>query len=227
MLITKLVKTALSGGVKGHFGQWAEDVLVRKLFPRKKTSGIYLDIGAYHPFKHSNTAYFWLKGWHGFNIDANPNTINLFNKARPTDTNIWTAIIPEKDYRAGIREVDLMLPAKKDHASGVSATGTCHSNTALERDFKESQKVSAKSISQIITDFNISNIDYLNVDVEGYDSVIIQEFDFAVFHPKVISIEDYSEDMAKLLSSEISTFLFSKGYLLMGRAGPTSIFYLP
>jgi hypothetical protein len=26
----------LSGGIKGNFGQWAEDVKVRKLFPKNK-----------------------------------------------------------------------------------------------------------------------------------------------------------------------------------------------
>lgn len=93
-MLIKLTKTILSGSIKGHFGQWGEDILVRKLFPRKKSTGVYLDLGAYHPFKHSNTAFFWLKGWHGFNIDANPETIKIFKKTRPKDINIHSAAIP-------------------------------------------------------------------------------------------------------------------------------------
>jgi len=222
-LITRLARTFLSGSYKGHFGQWAEDVLVRKLFPRKKTSGIYLDIGAHHPFRGSNTAYLWLKGWRGFNIDANPQTIKLFNQVRPSDKNIWTAVISQMEYFNGVREVDLMLP---NCDGDVSAIGTCSTAVGLERGFNKRLKVPAKSISQVMIDYNIHEFDYLNIDVEGYDEEIIRDFDFSIIRPKVITIEDYSENIKKVLLSNISTVLFSKGYDLVGRAGPTSIFHL-
>ncbi len=51
----------LSGGIKGNFGQWAEDVKVRKLFPKIKKDGVFVDLGAYPPFFHSNTVYLWIK----------------------------------------------------------------------------------------------------------------------------------------------------------------------
>jgi hypothetical protein len=54
--IQYLIEAIFSGGIKGHFGQWAEDVIVRKLFPKNKNHGIYLDLGAYHPFIFSNTS---------------------------------------------------------------------------------------------------------------------------------------------------------------------------
>lgn len=132
MYITRLLKTILSGNSKCHFGQWAEDVLVRRLFPGKKTSGIYLDIGAYPPFKYSNTAYFWLKGWHGVNVDANPKTIALFNKIRKNDINLCAAVITEEECKT-IKEIDLSLPSKKDGKHGISAIATCCPNVALER----------------------------------------------------------------------------------------------
>jgi len=94
MKFSRVIAAFLSGSIKGHFGQWGEDVLIRKLFDRKLSDGFYLDLGAYHPFTHSNTAYFWIKGWSGINVDANPYTIDLFNKTRPNDQNIWAAIIP-------------------------------------------------------------------------------------------------------------------------------------
>jgi len=42
------LKAVFAGNAKGHFGQPAEDALVRKLFP-KRMSGTYLDLGAFHP----------------------------------------------------------------------------------------------------------------------------------------------------------------------------------
>jgi FkbM family methyltransferase len=226
MKLVNLAKALFSGNAKGHFGQWAEDVLVRKLFPKNKTTGTYLDLGSYHPFKHSNTAYFWLKGWHGFNIDANPNTIKLFNRTRPDDRNIWTAIVPQVEFGNGLSSVNLMLPSKKDASSGISATGSVHPSVSSDRSFSESISVPAISVAALLEKYNIGDVDYLNVDIEGYDQAIIEEFDFSRCHPKVISIEDYSNNIRDTLSSGITAVLSANGYVLVGRAGPTSIFIL-
>lgn len=222
--IKRLADALLSGSIKGHFGQWAEDVLVRKLFPKNKKNGIYLDIGAYHPFTHSNTAHLWMKGWQGFNVDANPNTIRLFEKYRSKDTNVWTAIIPKADYDSGIHEVSLMLPSKSDYSSGVAATGTVNNSIGSERRFTDKKLVPAISIAALIEKFKIANIDYLNIDIEGYDEAILSEIDFSSISPAVVTIEDYSENFENLVSSRITSLMNKNGYLLTGRAGPTSIF---
>jgi FkbM family methyltransferase len=222
--INKLVSALFSGGIKGHFGQWAEDVLIRKLFDKSKKNGVYLDIGSYHPFAHSNTAYFWMKGWRGFNVDANPHTIKIFNKYRPSDTNIWTAIVPAADYDNGTRQVSLMLPAKADYSSGVAATGTVNDSVGNERGFSETLKVPAMSVASLLKNENIKNIDYLNVDIEGYDEIILSEIDFSMVAPTVVTVEDYSDDFEILVSSGITNLMKKNGYALAGRAGPTSIF---
>jgi hypothetical protein len=48
-------------------------VLSRLFGPRK--SGFFIDIGAHHPFRYSNTYMFYKKGWRGINIDATPGSI--------------------------------------------------------------------------------------------------------------------------------------------------------
>lgn len=222
--ITKLASALFSGGIKGHFGQWAEDVLIRKLFDKSKRNGVYLDIGSYHPFTHSNTAYFWMKGWHGFNVDANPHTIKLFNEYRPTDTNIWTAIIPAVDYENGTRRVSLMLPSKADYSSGVAAAGTVNNSVGNERGFSETQEVPATSVASLLENKNIKNIDYLNIDIEGYDEIILSEIDFSIITPTVVTVEDYSDNLEQLVNSRITNLMKGNGYALVGRAGPTSVF---
>jgi Methyltransferase FkbM domain len=226
MDISKIVKAVFSGNAKGHFGQWAEDVLVRKLFDRKKKTGTYLDLGAFHPFQHSNTAFFWLKGWHGYNVDANPATIKLYEKTRPGDVNIWAAIIPEVDYQSGTRTIDLLLPSREHLPNGVSTTGTVNPHVGSDRNFKDKLPVPAKSIMSILSENGIKTVDYMNIDIEGYDEAIIKDIDFSTFRPTVISVEDYSDDLALIMESAISKTLFANGYKLVGRAGLTSIFKL-
>lgn len=222
--INKLASALFSGSIKGHFGQWAEDVLIRKLFDKTKKTGVYLDIGSYHPFTHSNTAYFWMKGWHGFNVDANPHTVKLFNKYRPTDANIWAAIIPAVDYESGIRQVSLMLPSKADYSSGVVAAGTVNNSVGNERGFSETQEVPAVSVASLLKNKDIKNIDYLNIDIEGYDEVILSEIDFSIITPTVVTVEDYSDNFDQLVNSRITSLMKGHGYALAGRAGPTSVF---
>ncbi len=222
--IRKMISAVFSGGIKGHFGQWGEDVLVRKLFPRNKAHGIYLDIGAYHPFIHSNTAFLWMKGWSGYNVDANPRTIKLFEKHRSKDKNIWAAIVPLSEYENGVHQVSLMLPNEADHPSGVTATGTVSSLEGGQRGFSKSQKVPALCVSALVGKFKISKIDYLNIDIEGYDAAILSEIDLEKMQPSVVTVEDYSESFATLLSSKITKIMASNNYALAGRAGPTSVF---
>jgi hypothetical protein len=165
-----------------------------------------------------------MKGWRGFNVDANPHTIKIFNKYRPLDTNIWTAIVPAADYDNGTRQVSLMLPAKADYSSGVAATGTVNDSVGNERGFSETLKVPAMSVASLLKNENIKNIDYLNVDIEGYDEIILSEIDFSMVAPTVVTVEDYSDDFEILVRSGITNLMRKNGYSLAGRAGPTSIF---
>ena len=222
----KLTAALFSGSIKGHFGQWGEDVFLRKIFPKNKNNGTYLDIGAYDPFMHSNTAYLWMKGWTGFNVDANPHTIQRFNKIRPNDKNIWTAIIPNSDYENGMRNVDLMLPVNADYSSGIAASGTVNKNTGGERSFTRSVPVPASNVLSLIHDHNIGTVDYLNIDIEGYDEIILSELDLIKLSPIVITIEDYSSNFEALMSSNITKSMEKSDYSLAGRTGPTSIFVL-
>jgi hypothetical protein len=70
-----------------HYSQNGEDIILQSLFPREHT-GFYVDVGAHHPYRISNTYLLHQQGWSGINIDPNPETIAFFNRARPKDINI-------------------------------------------------------------------------------------------------------------------------------------------
>jgi hypothetical protein len=78
------------------YAQEGEDrVLLRLLEPLKK-SGFYVDVGAHHPVRFSNTYFFYLRNWHGINIDPLPGSMALFNRDRPRDINLELAIASEE-----------------------------------------------------------------------------------------------------------------------------------
>lgn len=215
--------------LKGHFGQWAEDVVIHKLFPREYKTGIYVDIGAYHPFTHSNTAYLWLKGWRGVNVDANPNSIELFKKTRPNDININGAIVPQDffDENNSRKTVPLYLP-KSVLGKSINACGTCDVVTANNRGFANDAalQIPAYTINEILEASLHANerIDYLNIDIEGMDEAVLVDVSWQQFTPIIVSIEDYSENLVLATKSKICQLMNDVGYNIVARVGPTSIF---
>lgn len=74
---------------KNFYSQDGEDTLLTAFYESQpEYKGFYVDIGALHPLRFSNTQIFYDRGWHGINIDATPGSMKLFNKVRPNDINI-------------------------------------------------------------------------------------------------------------------------------------------
>src|SRR5437868_6288327 len=73
------------------YSQDGEDLVLSR-FLSSENKGFYVDVGAHHPTRFSNTYFFYKKGWRGINIDAMPGSMIAFDKMRPRDTNVEAAI---------------------------------------------------------------------------------------------------------------------------------------
>lgn len=73
------------------YSQNGEDRVLWRYFERQR-NGFYVDIGAHHPFRFSNTALFYEANWRGINVDAMPNSMKAFNKYRKRDVNLESAV---------------------------------------------------------------------------------------------------------------------------------------
>jgi FkbM family methyltransferase len=220
LLINRILKVLLYRKIKGHFSQYGEDIVIHKMFPRNKKTGTYVDIGAYHPFKFSNTAYLWLMGWSGVNVDANHKSIKLFKRVRPSDINIFGAVVSSE-----IAKNHSTVPIYS-LGDNIHAMGTCDTATADERGYSKAFDVPTHTINSILEQTPNREIDFLNIDIEGLDQTVLSEIDFNIFLPKVICIEDYANDVSAALISTITTKLVSAGYSMKARVGPSSIFQL-
>ena len=85
----------LDGYALKSYSQEGEDMILRRLFEKQQT-GFYVDVGAHHPKRFSNTYFFYKKGWKGINIDAMPDSMKPFNKIRPRDINIEKPVSDKK-----------------------------------------------------------------------------------------------------------------------------------
>lgn len=220
------ILTALfSGNIKGHFGQYGEDILIHKIFSKRVESGFYVDIGSFHPYQYSNTAYLWLKGWSGINVDANARSIMKFNKVRPNDINIHAAVIAREKADSN-KTTQIYTDCPDTESSSINPMGTVDEKTARARGFLKTTWVPALKIDDVLKRAPGNSIDFLNMDIEGLDETIIQEIDFLKYQPKLICIEDSVESISELIHTKITKKLTASGYSLDYRIGPSSIFRL-
>ena len=74
------------------FSQEGEDLVLYRLLGHQ-TKGVYVDVGAHHPYRFSNTFKFYLLGWSGINIDPLPGSKQLLDEKRPRDINLEAGIL--------------------------------------------------------------------------------------------------------------------------------------
>ena len=157
----------------------AVDLIINYIFKDQNT-GTYVDIGAQHPISNNNTYLLFKRGWSGVNIDLDKKNIDLFNISRPRDINLNFAISDKQ------QEVELYF---YHDASPINT---------LNKQVADFQKASVKSVKKI-NSYTLNNIlekidfkkkiDYMNIDVEGYEEKVLSGFDINRYRPNVISVE--------------------------------------
>lgn len=160
------------------YSQWGEDLVIEKFFKNK--IGKYVDIGCFHPIRHSNTCLLYNKGWRGTNIDLNPTSIELFNIVRREDKNILATLSDKNN-----KEVDIFF---EHNFSPINSLNLKNFDSDKKNYFKK--KAFTKKFSELIN----FNFDFLNIDCEGEDLNILKTIDFKKFTPNLICIEINSDE---------------------------------
>ena len=198
---------------KTSFAQEGEDMIINRFFEHKKR-GIYVDVGAHHPFRFSNTCYFYRKGWSGINIDPLPGTADLFKKYRKRDINIQKGV--------SIKEEQLLYYAFKEPAynSFNEEKANEYIKAGLGLPLLSKTKIDTVPLKKIL-DENLragTTIDFLTIDTEGLELQVLQSNNWEKYQPTIIIIEDQTIEIKKHLSSELNLFLEKQNYSLVSKS---------
>jgi FkbM family methyltransferase len=161
-LFLKLLPAGLKYRIEQPLRQKLSDGILSYSHGRK--TGFFIDIGAHHPIRFSNTYRLYLEGWRGINVDAMPGSMKPFNLLRPFDKNLEIGVAAQ--------EGELTF-----HIFNEPALNTFSQEEAARKDGKGGyfvqQKVQVKTLplSKIISEHLPvnTNIDYLNIDAEGLE----------------------------------------------------------
>lgn len=164
------------------FAQNGEDLVILGLVGSEfDNKGIYVDIGAYHPFRFSNTFLLYLHGWRGVNIDANPDAVELFDRLRPDETNIRALV----DCTEGKRYYTYFAEPAYNSIRESSAPPANPPSEMIGSEEIETQEINKLLLLHV----GDKKFDFLNLDMEGVDLSVLKSIDFSRFRPKVIAIE--------------------------------------
>ena len=185
--------------------QEGENIILERIFA-KKYKGFFVDVGAHHPIRFSNTIDLYNRGWNGINIEPNDDIIRLFDKLRSRDTNINLGISSEikKATYYKFREPALNTIDKK----------------ICDLRVKQGFKVISKKNIQITTLKKIldeqykkkkfNKIDLLKIDVEGHELEVLKSNNWNKYSPQVIICELINVEFSKLFKNKVYIYLKKK-----------------
>jgi FkbM family methyltransferase len=196
--------------------QEGENIILERIFA-KKSRGTYVDVGAHHPVRFSNTLNLYQKGWSGINIEPNRKVIKIFKKMRSRDVNLDIAISTKNNSCNYYKFED---PALNTTDEKIHKMRERQGYKCIEKNI-----VITRTLNQILLQYCKKNIDLLKIDVEGNELDVLKSNDWKKFTPKVIICELINVDLEKLPKNKVYKFLKSHNYKLYCKLLQNAIFF--
>ena len=204
---------------KKTWSQEGEDQVLDRIFSGKRL-GFYIDVGAHHPTRFSNTFMFYRKGWHGINIDAMPGSMRNFKKNRSRDLNLEIGV--------GIEEALLNYYVFNEPALNSFSEKISRERHNAETEYKILKVIPVNVLPlSIILDKNIprgQEIDFITVDVEGLDYDVLRSNDWVKYRPRIVLVEVLGSDMNEIQDSQIGRLMKEVGYVIHAKTMNTVFF---
>ncbi|MBE5876025.1 MAG: FkbM family methyltransferase [Lachnospiraceae bacterium] len=199
--------------VKNIYSESGEELYLRSCFDGKE-KGVYVDVGAFHPVRASNTLWAYKKGWRGINIDPNMDNMEYFKVLRPEDTNINCGISDA--------EGEMTYYMLDDGAYNTFDYNLLVQDKLTHRILKE-EKVPVRRLGDILKENDIKEVDFLDIDVEGHEINVLRGIDFSV-NIKVILLEQLYMSLPEVMQSEPYLYLKKQGYEAVAKFRETVVY---
>lgn len=201
------------------YSQEGEDMILRRIF-NDKGEGFYVDVGAHHPQRFSNTNYFYQHGWFGINIEPNPEVADAFARDRQRDINLQMGIAEREGMLTysffndpALNTFDSDLAASRERETNYRVIGT--------------KEIPVRRLDAVLTEYmppERRQIDFMSVDVEGLDMAVLRSNDWEKFRPTHVLAESLDTSLEKAMQGEMVSYMKARGYELFAKTHNTLIF---
>jgi FkbM family methyltransferase len=156
------------------------EAYISKLLENINTDkGFYIECGANDGITQSYTYELERLGWNGILIEASEEAFNKCKANRSSDNLFYNCALVSSDdisQISGDFDGNLM--------SSVGGNRLCREINTI---------VKCRTLTSILEELSIDNIDLFSLDVEGYELEVLKGFDIKKYHPKYIIIEVYND----------------------------------
>ena len=210
------LKARLEQAGQPSFSQCGEDVFLAHEC-HLPARGTYVDVGAGHPFRNSNTFGLYLRGWSGVVIEPNPAHVALHRIVRPRDRVVEMGVAEERAsltyYRFRNPDQNTFDPAFRDRsvAHGAVPAGERILPVAPLRDILDEAGLDGR-------------IELMSVDCEGADLAVLRSADLSRHRPRWCVVEDLDAVTHPFKESATHAFMAEAGYRRVVQVGYSTIF---
>lgn len=194
--------------LKGGFSQYGQDLFIYNMLMGRKEEGFFLEIGANDPIEINNSYYFELHGWDGLAFEP---VVSLAQK--------WKDLRKAECINIALGDQETEIEFIEDGAlSGIRKTSKYESELSDKKYIVQQRK-----LTNVLRERDITNVDVMFVDVEGFEMNVLKGIDFDALNISVICIEN-NEDSDLKADMDLRKYIISRGYKLIGRLTIDDVF---
>lgn len=186
------------------YAQNFEDVMLYRVF-RDKPTGFYVDVGASDPVHHSVTKWFYDLGWSGINVEPRSMFFKALQRERSRDVNL--------NCGAGAVNGEALFFEMSATPEWSSFDDLARTEAMARREAIIEHTIPILTLNEIIERHGADRtIDFLKIDVEGWERQVLSGLDLTRHRPIIVVVEATHQGTAERNEANWEHILIGAGY---------------